>query len=257
MRASTVQIDSGALTAHATGQVRIESHQTQQTVDETHQSRSKSLLGRKTTTKRDTADNTLNQGSTLSATAVGVSAGQNIAITGSNAVSNKGTTLNAQGNVSVEAAQDRLNSTHSVSTRQSGLMGTGGGVGVSIGTPPACTRHTRARQQRTGRRQRQLAGSQHDVQLLAAQNTSSSANLGVKVDNNGPALAISGSKGTGHGDGDETTYTNTHVEAWPAPDSAIGRRHDAQRGSGQGPAGDSQRRRQPQRAELAAYALAA
>ncbi|TAK99768.1 MAG: hypothetical protein EPO09_00620 [Aquabacterium sp.] len=63
--------------------------------------------------------------------------------------------------------------------------------------------------------------AQHDVQLLAAQNnssersknSSSSANIGVKVDKNGPALAVSGSKGTGRGNGDETTFTNTHIEA--------------------------------------------
>lgn len=134
VRAASVQSQSGALTATAAGQVRIEAGQTQQTVNEAHQSRSKGLLSSKTTTKRDTADNTLSQGSTLSATSVGVNAGQNIAVQGSSVVSDNGTTLNAQGNVTVEAAQERLNSTHTVSTRQSGLMGTGGGVGVSIGS---------------------------------------------------------------------------------------------------------------------------
>lgn len=395
VRASTVQSDSGTLTANATGQVRIEAGQTQQTVDEIHQSRSKSLLSSKTTTKHDTADNTLNQGSTLSAATVGVSGGQNIVVQGSSVVSDNGTTLNAQGNINVEAAQDRLSSTHSVSTRQSGLMGTGGGVGVSIGSrqhvedtqqqgtsasgstvgatngnvqisagqrysqtgsdvlapqgsvdiaaqkvdithaqesnqtttqvrdkqtgvtlsvnnpvvnaaqtahqmnkagsqtqdsrmkalsklttvlaannaagdvikdPSAAgggsvsvmlgnsrSQSTTVQTSQTARASQVAAGqdiritatgagtqsdltvqgsnvqaagnvslqAQHDVQLLAAQNSSSersknsssSANIGVKVDKNGPGLAVSGSKGTGHGDGDETAYNNTHVEA--------------------------------------------
>jgi filamentous hemagglutinin len=54
VRAASVQSQSGALTATAAGQVRIEAGQARQTVDETHQSPSKSLLSSKTTTKRDT-----------------------------------------------------------------------------------------------------------------------------------------------------------------------------------------------------------
>jgi filamentous hemagglutinin len=134
VRAASVQSQSGALTATAAGQVRIEAGQTQQTVNEAHQSRSKGLLSSKTTTKRDTADNTLSQGSTLSATSVGVNAGQNIAVKGSSVVSDNGTTLNAQGNVSIEATHGRLSSTHSVDTKQSGLLGGGGGIGITVGT---------------------------------------------------------------------------------------------------------------------------
>ncbi|MFY9479353.1 MAG: hemagglutinin repeat-containing protein [Aquabacterium sp.] len=132
IRGSVLQSDLGQLQATAAGNVNIEAAQTHQTVDETHQTKVKGFLSSTTITTRDTADNTLNQGSALSGNSVTVQAGQNLKAQGGNIVSTQGNTaLQAGQDVQILSAQDTQNQSHSRSERKSGLsIGLQSGVGV-------------------------------------------------------------------------------------------------------------------------------
>ncbi|MGC4060791.1 MAG: hemagglutinin repeat-containing protein [Aquabacterium sp.] len=133
IRGSVLQSDLGQLEATAAGNVNIEAAQTHQTVDETHQTKVKGFLSSKTISTRDTADNTLNRGSALSASSVNVQAGQNLTLQGGSVTSAAGnTTLQAGQDVQILSAQDTQSQTHSRQESKSGL-GIGLQSGVSVG----------------------------------------------------------------------------------------------------------------------------
>ncbi len=133
-RAGQVQSSAGALALAAGNDVNISAGQTRQQVDEAHEHKGSSGMLSSTTYKsRDVLDATTAQASSLSGKSVTVLAGRNLDIIGSDVVSDSGTLLAANGNVTVAAVTQTRNETHFREEKTSGITSSGG-VGISIGS---------------------------------------------------------------------------------------------------------------------------
>ena len=133
-KAANITSEQGALLATAGGNVNLTAGEAHDQRDEASYSQSRGSWGsKKTVATRDTLDETLAVGSTLSGNTVAVEAGNDIKLKGSNIVSTQGTTLAAGNNITLEAATNTRNETHFRDEKKSGLFGTGG-IGFTIGT---------------------------------------------------------------------------------------------------------------------------
>ena len=94
----------------------------------------KSLLSRKTTQDRysRTSDEAIQ--SNIEGNTVVMDAGRNIHLTATRAVSDSGTALTAGNDVTIDAAQNRYSESSSHSQKKSGIFGTDGGIGFTIGS---------------------------------------------------------------------------------------------------------------------------
>lgn len=124
-RAATVTSDHGAITALADGNVNITNGVATANRSESHKSTSDHTFGSSTTLQRNSVDETFVQGSTFSGKTVGIQ-GQNITVTGSNVVSDAGTTLIAKENLTVEAAYDTRTESRFHKKDESGVFSDGG-----------------------------------------------------------------------------------------------------------------------------------
>ena len=95
-----------------------------------HRVRRKSAVSKKTTTTRDGAEQGVAVASVLSGETVVVGAGRDVRVVGSNVVSTVGTTLEAGGDVTIEAATNTYSEHHFKDTRQSGAFASGTGITV-------------------------------------------------------------------------------------------------------------------------------
>lgn len=132
-RGAQVVTRDGAISVNAGRDVALTTSESQASVDESHRHTSSGFLSSTTYSYRDKLDQTTQQGTLLSGNQVGVQAGQDIRIIGSNVASTYGTALDAARNVTIEAATDSRHETHMSQKKTSGLMGSGG-FGVTIGT---------------------------------------------------------------------------------------------------------------------------
>ncbi len=95
--------------------------------DEASQSKSRGSWGSKrTVTTRDSLDQTTALATTFSGDRVSLGAGRDIAITGSNVVSDNGTTLAAQNNLNIAAATNTTVEGHFRDEKKSGIFSGGG-----------------------------------------------------------------------------------------------------------------------------------
>lgn len=124
-RAATLSSDHGAITAVATGNVTITNGVATANRSESHKSTSDHTFGSSTTLQRNSVDETFAQGSTFSGSTVGIQ-GQNVTITGSNVVSDVGTTVIAKENLTVEAAYDTRTESRYHRKDESGVFSDGG-----------------------------------------------------------------------------------------------------------------------------------
>jgi filamentous hemagglutinin len=132
-RGAQVSTRDGDVRVNAARDVALTSSESQVSVDESHRNTSSGFLSSTTYSSRDTLDQTTQQGSLLSGNTVTVQAGRDIRLSGSNAASTQGITLDASRNTSIEAATNTRHETHAQQEKTSGLMGSGG-FGVTIGT---------------------------------------------------------------------------------------------------------------------------
>ncbi|MDQ8024202.1 MAG: hemagglutinin repeat-containing protein [Moraxellaceae bacterium] len=126
LTATTVRSDNGAVVLQADqGDVNLRAgYETdKQTVDS--QSKKKKTLSKTTTTDHTEVSDTTAVGTTISGKTVGIAA-QNILVSGSNVVSDEGTTLAAKHNVTVENVYDTHEESHSSTKTKSGIFGNGG-----------------------------------------------------------------------------------------------------------------------------------
>lgn len=91
------------------------------------------VFGGATSISRDTTTGTTALGSNLGGATVNFNAINDIAIQGSNVISDKGITLNAGGNVTIEAAQNTSQQSNYSKKTETGFL-SGGGIGISYGT---------------------------------------------------------------------------------------------------------------------------
>ncbi len=123
---------TGALNVNAKD-IQLQAGLATQSVDEAHQHSSQGFLSKTTETTREANSSTTALGSNFGGGSVNLNAQNDIAIKGSNVVSDNATTLTANNNVTIEAAQNTSSSNSFRQETTSGLMSSGG-LGVSYGT---------------------------------------------------------------------------------------------------------------------------
>ncbi len=136
-RAAEVTSTDGKLLATAGNDLRIEAGESTLNVAEQHKTTSKGFLSKKTTTTRDTLNDINAIASTFSGDSTTLIADRDIAIKGSNVVATHDTTAIATRNLSVEAAAETHNETHTSKTKQSGAFSSG--TGFTIGSKQQST----------------------------------------------------------------------------------------------------------------------
>ena len=135
INARAATIDAGkALSLSAGNDIRISAGQASQSLDEAHQHTTRGFLSSKTVTTREQLHSTTAVGSNLGGDTVAINAGRDIAVTGSNVVSDAGTTLQAGRDVTIAAAQETSSEQHYRKETKSGIFGGGGGIGFTIGS---------------------------------------------------------------------------------------------------------------------------
>ncbi len=147
-RAAEISSAAGALAATADNDIRIESGTaTYNSNIGWATSRSGTFSSRKKE-QRDTFRENTAIGSQLSGETINLHAAQNIGITGSNAVSDNGTSLLAGGNIDITAAAQTFEETHYQKTKRSGISTSG--ASVSIGSQQLMTNTDTTRTTQSG-----------------------------------------------------------------------------------------------------------
>ncbi|MCF2133970.1 MULTISPECIES: hemagglutinin repeat-containing protein [Mycetohabitans] len=131
-RAARVNSDQGTLVALADGDVNIVGGQTSRHWSEGRQYKSRNLFGSSQTTTRDSLVDTTAQASIFSGHTVAVQ-GRNVTLTGSNVVSDKGTFIEAQNDLTIQAATQTYSESHFKETKRRGLLHNGA-MSVTIGS---------------------------------------------------------------------------------------------------------------------------
>ncbi len=124
-RAASVQAQ-GELRLSAGRDIGLEAGQASQGYDEAHRIESSGFLSSQTTTTRDSRHDTFAQASELGGRTVSVQAGQDVKLTGSQLISDAGTTVVAGRDIELQAAQTRHSESHFQETSKSGLGAMGG-----------------------------------------------------------------------------------------------------------------------------------
>ncbi len=137
-KAATVSA-GGALTVTAGRDVNLQAGVSSNKVDEAHRYSSRSLFSSSTTTTQDSTNQSGSVASSMSGATVAVQAGRDISVQGSAAISDSGTTLTAGNNVSIEAATTSTNTAHRMDQKKSGLFGSSGGFGITLGSQQQST----------------------------------------------------------------------------------------------------------------------
>lgn len=130
--AANVTSEQGAVIAVAQGDVNIQAGVADSNWSEGRQHSSRSLLGSKTKTTRASLDETQAVSSTFSGNTVAVQ-GRNVTVTGSNVVSDAGTTIVARNDLTIQAATETASQSQFKETRTSGFL-YNGGVAFTIGS---------------------------------------------------------------------------------------------------------------------------
>ncbi|PJM86423.1 two-partner secretion domain-containing protein [Achromobacter ruhlandii] len=129
--AGAVTSEQGALIAVARGDVNILAGKANRNWAEGHRHSSKSLLGSSTKTTRDSLEETTALSSTFSGNTVAIR-GENVTVTGSNVVSDAGTAIVANNNLTLLAATETSQESHFKENRKSGFL-YNGGLAFTIG----------------------------------------------------------------------------------------------------------------------------
>ncbi|WP_218690717.1 hemagglutinin repeat-containing protein, partial [Psychrobacter sp. BF1] len=94
---------------------------------------SSGFLSKRTSQERFNSESDTAISSNIEGNQVAIQAGNNISLTGTNAISDKGTSLTAGGDIDVLAAQNTSSESTYSQTKKSGLFGADGGMGFTIG----------------------------------------------------------------------------------------------------------------------------
>ncbi|AVC42984.1 hemagglutinin [Achromobacter xylosoxidans] len=129
--AGAVTSEQGALVAVARGDVNILAGKANRNWAEGRRHSSKSLLGSSTKTTRDSLEETTALSSTFSGSTVAIR-GENVTVTGSNVVSDAGTAIVANNNLTLLAASETSQESHFKENRKSGFL-YNGGLAFTIG----------------------------------------------------------------------------------------------------------------------------
>lgn len=162
LQAATVNSAEGALVAVATGNLNIGVSEDSYNWSEGRKHRHSGLLNTTTRTTRDSLDETVAQGSTVGGNTVAIQ-GRNVTITGSDVISDVGTTIAADQDLVIQAARESATESHFKKKEQSGLI-YNGGAAITAGTQMQSDDNKATRNTAAGSTVGSLAG---DVVLLA------------------------------------------------------------------------------------------
>ncbi|ACC73408.1 polymorphic toxin type 22 domain-containing protein [Paraburkholderia phymatum] len=130
---SSLSAGMGAANIAATGKVDInEAREEHDSYSAVEFKRGSFVHGSTTEQMQDTQAN-IGVGSTVSGDTVNVSAGKDLTVKGSTVAGTNDVSLNAAGNVNITTSQDMQNASSYYQKHESGL-GTGGGIGISVGS---------------------------------------------------------------------------------------------------------------------------
>ena len=131
--ARAAQVDAkGDLKATAGGSIAIAAGSASQSVDDRYYRKDSGFLSSSSRTLEDQVQHTTAQASSFGGNTVTLAAGQNMAVTGSQIISDSGTTLTAQNNITIEAATNTTTA-HSFRESKSSGVFSSGGADITIG----------------------------------------------------------------------------------------------------------------------------
>ena len=131
--ASQINSDNGTVGILADGNVDFTEGRNKQNLSTATKTISKDFLSKETTQDRYDMQSDSAISSNIEGDKVIVNAGQDINFTAVNAVSDRGTQLTAGGDVNILAAENTSSESSFSQTKKSGLFGTSGGLGFTIG----------------------------------------------------------------------------------------------------------------------------
>ncbi len=130
--AAHVHSASGEITLSAARDVQLDSGESQRALEQGIYFKRRSAVGSTTSTTRIASSRTEAVGTTVSGERVGIQAGRDASVTGSHAVSDNGTRIDARRDVQIATAQASATDSRYQKSTQSGLMDSGG-AGVTVG----------------------------------------------------------------------------------------------------------------------------
>ena len=135
LTAANVNADKGQVALVASNDVTIGAGSTKHIAIDESYSKSSNLLSSKETTTSDRVTTTQSEGSAISGNTAALQAGRDLAIRGSTVIGAGDVTLTAQtGNVTIAATQETRTENHFRQEKQSGIFGSGAGIGFTIGS---------------------------------------------------------------------------------------------------------------------------
>ncbi len=155
-RAAEISSTAGGVSINAENDIRIESGTATYNSDIANISKRSGTFSSRKKEQRDTFREDTAIASNLSGETISLQAGQNIGITGSNAVSDNGTTLLAGGNIDITAAEQTFEESHYQKTKRSGISASG--ASVSIGSQQLMTNTDSTRTIQSGSTVGSIAG---------------------------------------------------------------------------------------------------
>lgn len=136
--AAQVTSDEGTVIVRAARNLTVEAGESTSSLDEGHQHTRRGLVGSRRATSRDSVQDARAQASTFSGNKIGMWAGNDLAVIGTNVVSDAGTTIVGGHDVRIVEARERSSESHFSETKKSGLLYSGGTV-FTIGTQQQST----------------------------------------------------------------------------------------------------------------------
>ena len=131
--ATQISSNQGTVGIIADGNVDFKEGRSKQNLSTAVKTTDKSFLSKTTTQDRfdSQSDNAIS--SNIEGNKVFIQAGNNISLTGTNAISDRGTQLTAGGNIDILAAKNTESTRSTSQEKKSGAFGTDGGIGFTIG----------------------------------------------------------------------------------------------------------------------------
>ena len=131
--AATLTSDSGNTSIYAKNDVTFKEGRATSEFSTANKMTSSGFLSKKTTQERFETQSDSAITSNIEGNQVAIQAGNNISLTGTNAISDKGTSLTAGGDIDILAAENTSSESTFSQTKKSGLFGSDGGLGFTIG----------------------------------------------------------------------------------------------------------------------------
>ena len=197
--AATLTSDSGNTSIYAENDVTFKEGRATSELSTANKMSSSGFLSKKTTQDRFDKQSDQSISSNIEGNQVAIQAGNNVSLTGTNIISDKGTSLIAGGDIDILAAQNTSSESTYSQTKKSGLFGSDGGMGFTIG------------KQQTDETNAQTALT-HTASNIAAIDGNVIINAGGSYQQTGSNL-IAGMGADSDKDNDSTERGNTIVRA--------------------------------------------